>query len=67
MSINQSKRLCVAVLLLGTAMLLLGTWQNAVAAPGDKPDIVILATGGTIAGAAATGTQSGTVCSAAAP
>jgi L-asparaginase len=43
----------------GIALLLLSTWQVAFAAQVDKPDIVILATGGTIAGAAATGTQSG--------
>lgn len=42
-------------------VLVLGvTWQNAFSqAEGNKPNVVILATGGTIAGAAATGTQSG--------
>ena len=38
--------------------LVVGNCQNAFA-DGKKPNIVILATGGTIAGAAATGTQSG--------
>ena len=43
------------------AALALASWQGAVAqqATAKKPNIVILATGGTIAGAAATGTQSG--------
>src|ERR1043166_8680428 len=40
------------------AMLLLLGWQEAYS-QASKPNIVILATGGTIAGAAATGTQSG--------
>lgn len=40
------------------ALLLVGAWQTA-AAQGGKPDILILATGGTIAGAADSGTQSG--------
>ena len=35
--------------------------QSATQAQGKKPNVVILATGGTIAGAAATGTQSGKV------
>src|SRR5215510_11615135 len=39
-------------------LLVLASWQAAVAQE-KKPNIVILATGGTIAGAAATGTQSG--------
>jgi L-asparaginase len=43
--------------LLVTLLLTLGICQQAVAQ--KKPNIVILATGGTIAGAAATGTQSG--------
>ena len=33
--------------------------QNAIAQDGKRPNITILATGGTIAGAAATGTQAG--------
>jgi L-asparaginase len=42
------------------AAMSLMVWQGAVAQqPAKKPNIVILATGGTIAGAAATGTQSG--------
>ncbi len=40
------------------ALLVVASAQSAVA-QGSKPNIVILATGGTIAGAAATGTQSG--------
>src|ERR1700739_1948332 len=42
-------------------LLLLAAVAGAQAAPGPntKPDVVILATGGTIAGAAATGTQAG--------
>lgn len=44
------------VLLLGAW---LGAWPAAFAAAADKPGVVILATGGTIAGAAASGTQSG--------
>ena len=37
-------------------LLTLGTWQYAGAQP-KKPNVVMLATGGTIAGAAASGTQ----------
>ncbi len=44
--------------ILSTALLVVGSCQNGFA-DGKKPNIVILATGGTIAGAAATGTQSG--------
>jgi L-asparaginase len=44
--------------LLFAMLVALGGWHQA-AAQGKKPNIVILATGGTIAGAAATGTQSG--------
>lgn len=44
--------------LLFAFILSLGGWQQSVAQT-KKPNIVILATGGTIAGAAATGTQSG--------
>lgn len=40
-----------------TILLMLVAWQYAVAQP-KKPNVVILATGGTIAGAAASGTQS---------
>ena len=40
-----------------TLFLIAGIWQSAFAQ--KKPNIVILATGGTIAGAAATGTQAG--------
>ncbi len=50
---NTSKARLAAVVLL-----VLASWQHAVA-QNKKPNIVILATGGTIAGAAATGTQSG--------
>jgi L-asparaginase len=39
-------------------LLVVGSWQSAIAQQ-KKPNILILATGGTIAGAAATGTQSG--------
>ncbi len=35
------------------------SWQNSIAQDGKRPNITILATGGTIAGAAATGTQAG--------
>ncbi|MGE0624394.1 MAG: type II asparaginase [Pseudomonadales bacterium] len=59
MAIHRLKILSIAVLVIGVGMLLFGTWQNANAAESSKPNIVILATGGTIAGAAATGTQSG--------
>lgn len=48
----------LAVLLTVTGIALIVGGQSA-AAQGKKPNIVILATGGTIAGAAATGTQSG--------
>src|SRR5262245_66401085 len=48
---KTSWKACLAV----AALLALASAQTAVA----KPNIVILATGGTIAGAAATGTQSG--------
>jgi L-asparaginase len=47
---------------LSLAILALATWRDGVAeenAPTKKPNIVILATGGTIAGAAASGTQAG--------
>jgi L-asparaginase len=40
-------------------LLTLGGWQHAAAQEERKPNIAILATGGTIAGAAATGTQAG--------
>ena len=50
---KQSNRISALVLALA---LVLG-WQSAFSA-GSKPNIVILATGGTIAGAAASGTQS---------
>lgn len=50
---KTSRKVCIAILLL----LVLASGQSAFAQ--GKPDIVILATGGTIAGAAATGTQSG--------
>jgi L-asparaginase len=46
------------IALLFAIVLTLGGWQQSVA-QGKKPNVVILATGGTIAGAAATGTQSG--------
>src|SRR5215510_6691887 len=46
-----------ANLVLVTLVMILAAWQQAVGQ--RKPNIVILATGGTIAGAAATGTQSG--------
>lgn len=45
-------------ILLIALILSLGGWQQSVA-QAKKPNIVILATGGTIAGAAATGTQAG--------
>ncbi len=48
----------LAVLLAVMGIALIAGGQSA-AAQGKKPNIVILATGGTIAGAAATGTQSG--------
>jgi L-asparaginase len=47
------------VLLLLTLLLSLGICQQAAAQGKKLPNIVILATGGTIAGAAATGTQAG--------
>jgi len=40
------------------ALLVVASWQSAIAQQ-KKPNILILATGGTIAGAAATGTQAG--------
>ena len=45
--------------LLFVSLMTLAVWGSALAQGGKKPNIVILATGGTIAGAAATGTQSG--------
>ena len=51
---KHSYRICTVLIV----FLFLGGYQD-VFAQGKKPDIVILATGGTIAGAAATGTQSG--------
>ena len=39
--------------------ILAAAWAQGAAAQGRKPNVVILATGGTIAGAAATGTQAG--------
>ncbi len=50
---KQSHRICTLFII----FLFLGSFHDAVAQ--KKPNIVILATGGTIAGAAATGTQSG--------
>src|SRR3954449_10569984 len=40
-------------------LLVAASWQSAAAQDKKLPNVVILATGGTIAGAAATGTQSG--------
>src|SRR5512145_734693 len=40
-------------------LLTMVSWQYAIAQNGKPPNITILATGGTIAGAAATGTQAG--------
>jgi L-asparaginase len=51
MNLHKARFLLITVLLIATA-------QYA-AAQAKKPNVVILATGGTIAGAAATGTQSG--------
>jgi L-asparaginase len=50
---KQSYRICTLFIV----FLFVGSYEDAVA-QGKKPNIVILATGGTIAGAAATGTQS---------
>jgi L-asparaginase len=50
-----SRRICLALL----PVLALTSWQAAFAQQGKQPNIVILATGGTIAGAAASGTQAG--------
>src|SRR5262245_32458024 len=47
------------VLIRSLAFVLVVSWSCALAQTGKKPNVVILATGGTIAGAAATGTQSG--------
>src|SRR6185503_11705049 len=52
METNVPTRFAVAVLLVAAS------WQSVVA-QGKKPNILILATGGTIAGAAASGTQAG--------
>jgi len=52
MKTNVPMRFAVAVLLVAAS------WQSVVA-QGKKPNILILATGGTIAGAAASGTQAG--------
>src|SRR5512134_1884666 len=41
------------------ALLAVVSWQNAIAQEKKLPNVTILATGGTIAGAAATGTQAG--------
>ena len=46
-------------MLLLLILLTMMSWQNALAQNGKRPNITILATGGTIAWAAATGTQSG--------
>ena len=54
MMTSRFSRICIAALLI--ALFAGGT---AVRAETKKPNVVILATGGTIAGAAATGTQSG--------
>ena len=51
---KTSSKVCLAL-----AVLLAAASGQSAAAQGKKPNIVILATGGTIAGAAATGTQSG--------
>ena len=50
-----SRRICVALL----PVLMLVSWEAALAQQAKQPNIVILATGGTIAGAAASGTQAG--------
>lgn len=52
-----SRRICLALL----CVLPLMSWEAALAQEGSskKPNVVVLATGGTIAGAASTGTQSG--------
>ena len=47
------------IFILFTILLLLGRGQFVFAQEKKLPNIVILATGGTIAGAAATGTQAG--------
>ena len=47
----------IAILLI--ALLAMGSWQRSVAQQKKLRNVVILATGGTIAGAAATGTQAG--------
>lgn len=47
------------IICLFLVLLVVVSWQQAVAQGKKLPNIVILATGGTIAGAAATGTQSG--------
>src|SRR5262245_59570549 len=54
---KTSWKVCFVV----AVLLVLASGQSAVAqsSQGKKPNVVILATGGTIAGAAATGTQSG--------
>jgi L-asparaginase len=52
---RTSSKVCLAVMLL----LASASGQQALAQGGKKPNITILATGGTIAGAAATGTQAG--------
>ena len=46
-----------SIVMVLTALLALG--MTSISAQGKKPNVVILATGGTIAGAAATGTQAG--------
>ena len=51
MNVQTTRSLLILVFLLGTV--------QSLAAQAKKPNIVILATGGTIAGAAGTGTQSG--------
>src|SRR6201982_880091 len=53
----MSLRFRICILL--TVILVLGSHQFAAAEEKKLPNIVILATGGTIAGAAATGTQAG--------
>jgi len=52
---RTSRKVCLAAVLL----LVSASGQQALAQGGKKPNITILATGGTIAGAAATGTQAG--------
>src|SRR6188474_3452877 len=52
---RTSPKVCLAAVLL----LVSASGQQALAQGGKKPNITILATGGTIAGAAATGTQAG--------